>query len=186
MTPLTSQSTCSILSETSETEKVAGVKIDEGITDEIEGYTDNLEKDNGIRKDTPSDETIDKESSRSSGCDMSLINESSKKLKDCHLADFLGCVFGSTISSVYGKHFEKTCCQHDFSISVGGKEKTASIFNEDKHVSLSKEEMDIKSSEYVFDLMSDECCCYEITNDVDPDSPHFLEMPCISSTTVKT
>ena len=89
---------------------------------------------------------------------MSLINESGKKLKDCHSADFLGCVFGSTISSVYGKHFEKTCCQHDFSISVEEKEKTTSkpnppgrIFNEDKHVSPSKEEMpkrkemDIKS-----------------------------------------
>ena len=62
----------------------------------------------------------------------------------------------------------------------------------DKHVSLSKEEMpkrkemNITSSEYVFDLMSDECCCYEITNDVDLDSPHFLEMPCISGTTAKT
>ena len=43
-------SMCSISSETSETEKVAGVKIDEGIIDETEGYTDNLEKDNGIRK----------------------------------------------------------------------------------------------------------------------------------------
>ena len=46
--------------------------------------------------------------------------------------------------------------------------------------------MDIKSSEYVFDLMSDECCCYEITNDVDLDSSHFLEVPCISFTTAKT
>ena len=101
-------SMCSISSETSETEKVPGVKIDEGVIDETEGYTDNLEssKYNGIQKDTPSDEIIDKESSRSlSSCDMSLINESCKKLKDCHLADFLGCVFGSTISSVYGKHF---------------------------------------------------------------------------------
>ena len=134
------------LTETSEMEIASGLQKGEDVIYETgnadpkpERYSSKLDED----KDEP-DDIIDQVRSRLSGCEMFLNNESGgKHLKDCRLADFLGSAFGSTVSSVYEKHFKKTHCKHDVAITAEGVKAKASkpippsevLPSENKHVS---------------------------------------------------
>ena len=120
------------------------------------------------------------------------------------MADFVGSVIGSTVSSVYEKHFEKAHCQHHVSITgdrvkaksskprqpskmLSSKNKQSYFQPSHTIQSMAKtKENNITSSEHVYDIMSEDCCCYESTSEVGQDSPHFVEIPCISGTTAKT
>ena len=141
-----------------------------------------------------------------SGCKMFHNSEGGgKHLMGCHMADFLGSVIGSTVSSVYEKYFEKAYCQHHAPNTVDGVKtrstkpippsqvmsseiKQASSFQPPimaQQMTKPKEE-NITSSTHVYDVISDDCCCYESMSEVDQDSPHFMNIPSISGTTAKT
>ncbi len=205
--PVTSSevdSICSVSTDTSEKEEAGGSVISETAKADPKPvrYAGESEKDKGKDK---SDDMINKISSRLSGHEMFLNTDSGgKHLTDCHMADFLGSVIGSTVTSVYEKHFEKAHCQHHVSITGDGVKAKSSkpsqtskvLTSENKQSSFhpshtiqsmaKTKENSATSSGHVYDVMSDDCCCYESTSEVSQDSPHFVEIPCISGTTAKT